>query len=153
MAESKESLENLAYIRTHVDNLERLVRFQISANPASKNSIRERFGQREGMAEVYLALAQGPLTQDELAEVVRRSVPTISRILKQLAEEGMVEKMQSLKNPKKMAYRWTDLEEMLKVSRIANEYLTENPGLRTSRVEATGTAEPNTASDVGDSEG
>lgn len=126
MPETKESQENLAYIRTHVDNLERLVRFQISADPASREAIRERFGQREGMAEVYLALGDGPRTQDELAAVVKRSVPTISKILKQLAEEGMVAKMPSLQSPNKMVYRWTDLEEILKVSKIAAECATRN---------------------------
>lgn len=136
MAETKDSQENIAYIRTHVDNLERLVRFQISADPASQRAIRERFAQREGMAEVYLALKDGPRTQEELASTVRRSQPTISKVLKELASHGMVEKMMSSTNPKKMSYRWTDLEGMLKVSKIALDCIASNPEPRTTKHDA-----------------
>jgi predicted transcriptional regulator len=137
MAETNDSLENLAYIRTHVDNLERLVRFQVSADPASREAIRERFRQREGMAEVYLALGEGPKTQDELSTAVKRSVPTISKILRQLADEGMVAKMPSPNNPKRMVYLWTDLEEMLKVSKIASEFVTTDPSLKAVKSDVT----------------
>jgi predicted transcriptional regulator len=152
MAETKESQENLAYIRTHVDNLERLVRFQISADPDSRKAIRERFAQREGMAEVYLALREGPRTQDELAVNLKRSVPTISKILKQLAEEGMVAKMPSPQSPKKMVYRWTDLEEMLKVSKIAIEFLATKSELKSSKYEPDQPTTENAQADESDSQ-
>jgi len=123
VAETKDSQENIAYIRTHVDNLERMVRFQISANPQSRVLIEQALTRRPGMAEVYLALEDNPKTQDELKAKLNLSQPTVSRILNELFEAGMVEKIPSITDCKKQAYKWTDLEQMLNVSRLAKEHL------------------------------
>src|SRR4051812_11197734 len=106
-----------------------MVRFQISANPQSRKLIEQSLSQRPGMAEVYLALAS-PKTQDELKAELKLSQPTVSRILKELYEAGMVEKMPSVLDRKKMAHRWTDLEQMLDVSRLAQNYLDEKAKLQ-----------------------
>jgi DNA-binding transcriptional ArsR family regulator len=124
MAETKHSQENLAYIRTHVDNLERMVRFQISANPQSREIIRDRFENREGMAEVYLALREGPKTQDELMDCTGKSQPTVSRVLRDLFEAGMITKVPAPN--KKKAYAWNDLELLLGVSRIAETFIAKH---------------------------
>jgi predicted transcriptional regulator len=123
MAESKESQENLAYVRTHVDQLERMVKFQISANPQSGESILLRFKQREGMAEVYLALDGDPKTQDEIKVIVGRHQSTVSRVCTELLNAGLVMTVPSLKDRRKTAYAWSGLEGLVRVSRIARDYL------------------------------
>ncbi len=123
MPETKDSQANIAYIRTHVDNLERMVRFQISANPQSRELMKETLARRPGMGEVYLALEDRPKTQDELRVELGLSQPTLSRILKELCEANMVDKIPSPADRKTMAYKWTELEKILDVSRLARDHL------------------------------
>jgi predicted transcriptional regulator len=120
MPESKETQNNLAYIRTHVDNLEQMVRFQISASPDSEAAIRRRFEEREGMAEVYLALADGPMHQDAIAAAVHRSQPTVSRVCQELLRAGLIA---PIKRSGVTHYAWTDLESLVRVSKIAREHI------------------------------
>lgn len=120
MAESEHTQENLAYIRTHVERLEQLVRFEISANRRNAEAVVERFTGRAGMAEVYLALdGAAPKTQDELVSTLNKSQPTVSRILKELCDAGFVIKVPSLSNRQVMGYTWSDLEQLLGVSKLA----------------------------------
>ena len=120
MPESEHSQENLASVRTHMERIEQLVRFQILANKQNADAIVERLTGRAGMAEVYLAVGgDSPRTQDELAAALGKSQPTVSRILKELYDAGLVIKVPSLGNRQVMAYAWSDLEPLLGVSKIA----------------------------------
>lgn len=121
MPESEHSQENLASVRTHMERIEQLVRFQILANKQNAEAVVERFGARAGMAEAYLAVggSDRPQTQDELAAALGKSQPTVSRILKELYDAGLVIKVPSVGNRQVMAYAWSDLEPLLGVARIA----------------------------------
>lgn len=120
MSETKETQSNLAYIRTHVDKLEQMVKFQISASPQSGAAIKARFEERDGMAEVYLALEEKPLSQPEIAKAILRSQPTVSRICQELLRAGLVA---TVKRGPVTQYRWTDLEDLVRASRIARGHL------------------------------
>jgi DNA-binding transcriptional ArsR family regulator len=119
--ESEHSQENLASVRTHMERIEQLVRFQILANKQNCEAVQERLSARAGMAEAYLAVGAGdrPRTQDELAAALGKSQPTVSRILKELYDAGLVIKVASVGNRQIMAYAWSDLEPLLGVARIA----------------------------------
>jgi Predicted transcriptional regulator len=119
MPESEHSQDNIAYIRTHVDNLERMVRFQIASNPGSKAAITETLKARAGAADFYLALAEGPLTQDELAKHLDLDRSGVSRIATHLFDAGIVNKVRNAKGAG--AYVWSDLEQLLGVSKLAKK--------------------------------
>lgn len=120
MPESEHTQENLAYIRTHVERLEQLVRFEIRANKRSTDAVVEQLTGRTGLAEAYLALeGDRPRTQDELAGALGKSQPTISRILRELYDASLVIKVPSPANRQVMAYTWSDLESLLGVSKLA----------------------------------
>jgi DNA-binding transcriptional ArsR family regulator len=125
MPESEHSQQNLASMRTHMERIEQLVRFQILANKQNADAVTERLSSRAGAAETYLAIGAGekPQTQDELAAVLGKSQPTVSRILKDLHDAGLVIRVPSL--TKVTAYAWSDLEPLLGVSRIAHRLVTE----------------------------
>jgi DNA-binding transcriptional ArsR family regulator len=132
MPESEHSLENLAQVRTHMERIEQLVRFQILANPGNSAAARERLSSRAGAAETYLAIgASGaPRTQDELAAALGKSQPTVSRILKELFDAGLVIKVPSASARQVLAYVWSDLEPLLGVSRIARQIVSETPAVQ-----------------------
>ncbi len=121
MAESPETHENIAYVRTHVDNLERMVRFQIAANPGSKTAVSDALSAREGSAEVYMALENGPRTQAELVSALGKTQSTISKIVSRLYDAGLIFKIADPRGSKQGAYMWSDLEQLLGVSRIARK--------------------------------
>jgi len=129
MPESEHSQENLAQVRTHMERIEQLVRFQILANPGNSAAAKERLSSRAGAAETYLAIGAGdsPRTQDELAAVLGKSQPTVSRILKELFDAGLVIKVPSAANRQVLAYAWSDLEPLLGVSRIARQIVADAP--------------------------
>lgn len=121
MAESEYTQQNLAYIRTHVDNLERMVRFQIAANPHSREAVQEQLNGRAGAADVYLLIASGPKTLDELVAARKSSKPTISKICTYLYDCGLIFKVPHPANVKQIAFTVTDLEQMLGVSKLAKQ--------------------------------
>jgi hypothetical protein len=120
--ESREAQNDIAYIRTHVDNVERLLKFQISANPEAREMIRQHLAARDGAARLYLALEE-PRTQAELQTQLQLSQGTVSKILTHLLDGTLIMKVPSLNNAKVTAYSRSDLERVLKVSRIARELL------------------------------
>jgi hypothetical protein len=132
MPESDHSQENIAYIRTHVDNLERMVRFQIASNPASRLAIREHLKAREGAAQFYCALSEGPRTQQELAAVLKISQPTVSRIAGHLFDANLIIKIPGAK-PGMSAYAMSDLEQLLGVSKIARKLVGEGAKKKAGR--------------------
>lgn len=147
MPETEDSQENLAYIRTHVDNLERMVRFQIASNPNSKAAVSDTLKARSGAAEVYLALANGPLNQDQLAKIVGIDRSNISRIASHLFDAGIINKVPGPKGSR--AYSWSDLEQTVGVSKLAKKIAGESKtkasqhsGKRAASVPSSGPVEP-----------
>lgn len=121
MAESSYSEENLAYIRAHLERIEQLGRFNAAANPASRAAVESQLRERDGAATVYLALSEGPKSQDELVAVTNLSQSTVSRICKHLLDYGLVLTIRSPKQARLALYAQTDLERLLGVSKIARK--------------------------------
>jgi len=123
MAETEHSQINISYIRTHVDNIEQLSKFAISSNPTCKEFIKKHLEQRALSPEVYLSLADGPRTLDEIMKSIHssKSKGTISLVCKHLFEQGLLTKVPDPENAKSFKYTWGELEVMLGVSKIANE--------------------------------
>ncbi len=121
MPETKNSEENVAYIRTHVDAVEQLTKFSIAANPNSKEYVKETLASRKGAAEVYLAISVEHSNQDQLIKKTGKSRANVSKILKYLLQNGLIQKYPDPANKKVSKYCPTELEKMLGVSRIAKK--------------------------------
>lgn len=116
MAESEYSQDNIAAIRTRLDNIERMTRLAIASNPNSQAHIEELFRRRRGSAELYLALAEGPKSQEELASLLGKSQPTVSKITAHLYESGLIDRVNL---PGRAAWMWHEMERTLGISRVA----------------------------------
>jgi predicted transcriptional regulator len=119
MAETEHTQQNIAYIRTHVDRVERLTRFAIASNPGCAQFIEDYLKQRQGAAEVYLCLGEKPMGLEEIMKETHQSKPNVSKICTHLANHGMIAKVPDPDKPRSFKYSWTDLEAMIGVSRIA----------------------------------
>jgi len=119
MPESEYSQGNLAYIRTHVEQIERLSRFSVAANPGCRAYVEESLKERKGAAKLYLTLASGPKNQLQLQKETRQSQATVSKILRHLMERGMLATVPSPEPGAKVLYIWSELEQLVGVSRIA----------------------------------
>lgn len=121
MAETEYSQTNLAYIRNHLENIEQLVRFDIAANPNSGGAVRAILQGRPGAATVYLALCDGPVSQEQIVSATGLSQSTVSRIVKHLYDSGLVQTIREPGNLRVTLYLHTDLERTLGVSKLAKE--------------------------------
>lgn len=122
MAESEDTQSNIAAIRTRLDNIERMTRLSIAANPNSQAHIEEMFRRRAGSAELYMALADGPKSQDELTALLSKSQPTVSRIVAHLYESGLIDRVPQ---SGRVLWMWHDMERTLGISRVARRLATK----------------------------
>lgn len=121
MAETEHTQENIAYIRTHVDKLEQMVRFEISSNPNSRHRVQGVLEARAGAPEFYLALADGPKTQEQLARHLGKDKSNVSRIGSYLLDSGLIASVPAPEKGGRFAFAWTDFEKLLGVSKIARQ--------------------------------
>jgi len=124
MAESEYSQENIAAIRTRLDNLEKMTRLSIASNPNSTIYIEDLFRRRAGSAEVYLALENGPQTQEDVTRILGKSQSTVSRILTHLHESGLIEGMTE---SRRVLWMWHDMERAMGISRVARRLANTEP--------------------------
>jgi biotin operon repressor len=118
MSETEYTQENLAAIRTRLDNIERMTRLAVASNPNSAPHIEGLFRERAGSADLYLALQSGPKSQDELVQILGKSQPTISRIIKHLHESGLIS---HLSHAGRELWMWHEMERTLGISRVAKK--------------------------------
>lgn len=123
MPESEDTQSNIAAIRTRLDNVERMTRLSIASNPNSQLHVEELFRRRAGSAELYMALADGPKSQEDLTGILGKSQPTVSRIITHLYESGLIDRVP---NPGGVLWMWHDMERTLGISRVARR-LTSKP--------------------------
>ena len=123
-------------IRTRLDNLEKMTRLSIAANPNSQVHIESVFRGRAGSADLYMALENGPKTQEDLTGILGKSQPTVSRILTHLYEAGLIDR---LPESCRVLWMWHDMERTLGVSRVARRLASTKPAAKT------GTDQPNAA--------
>lgn len=127
MAESEDTQANIAAIRTRLDNVERMTRLAIASNPNSQAHVEELFKRRAGSADLYMALSNGPKSQEELVKILGKSQPTVSRVITHLYESGMIDRVP---NPGGVLWMWHDMERTLGISRVARR-LTAKPTTKT----------------------
>jgi len=124
MAETEYSQNNIAAIRTRLDNLEKLTRLSIAANPNSSTHIEELLRRRAGSAELYLALESGPKSQEELISILEKSQSTVSKILAHLHESGLIDKLSGSGH---VLWTWHEMERTLGISRVARRIANTGP--------------------------
>jgi biotin operon repressor len=127
MAESEDTQSNIAAIRTRLDNVERMTRLSIASNPNSQMHVEELFRRRAGSADLYMALANGPKSQEELVKVLGKSQATISKVIAHLYESGLIDRMPRSGS---VLWMWHDMERTLGISRVARR-LTAKPTTKT----------------------
>jgi hypothetical protein len=123
MAETEESQQNLVAIRTDIEQIRAMQRFQAAATPSFHTFVEEHLEDMTGSAEVYLALQNGPLNLDGIMAVVKKSKPQISKICSHLDLRGLIAKIPDPENAKGKLFVWTDLENVLEVSEIARRII------------------------------
>jgi len=116
MAETEDTQSNIAAIRTRLDNVERMTRLSIASNPNSQAHVEKKFRDRTGSAELYMALADGPKSQEELVKILGKSQPTVSKVITHLYESGLIDRVP---NPGGVLWMWHDMERTLGISRVA----------------------------------
>ncbi len=123
MPETEGSQENIAYIRTHVDNIERMVWFQLASSPHRIAYVKDEFGGRAKSANVYMALSTGPKDQDALVKLTKLSQGTVSKICAYLEERNFIAKHRHPTQKQKLLFAWTSAEAALQLSRIAKDLI------------------------------
>jgi len=123
MAETEDTQSNIAAIRTRLDNIEKMTRLSIAANPNSHAHIEELFRRRAGSADLYMALADGPKSQEELTTLLGKSQPTISKIVTHLYESGLIDRVPQ---SGRVLWMWHDMERTLGISRVARRLVTKS---------------------------
>src|SRR5882757_2552801 len=123
MAETEESQQNLGAMRTDIEQIRAMQRFQAAATPAYRTFVEEHLEDMTGSAEVYLALQRGPLNLDGIMAVVKKSKPQVSKVCSHLDLRGLIAKIPDPANKKGRLFVWTDLENVLEVSAIARRIL------------------------------
>jgi predicted transcriptional regulator len=118
MPESEFSQQNLASVLTRLGNVESMLRFTVAASADVKDHVKQALQDRDGAAEVYLLLKDGPKTQSQIKDATGKSQGTASRILGYLTSCGLIARDP---NPvdKGFVWRWSDVEEIVRVSKIA----------------------------------
>jgi predicted transcriptional regulator len=119
MAETEESQQNLAAIRTDIEQIRAMQRFAAAATPSFRKFVEEHLEDMVGSAEVYLTLQNGPLNLDAIMAVINKSKPQVSKICSHLEIRGLIAKIPDPANKKGRLFVWTDLENVLEVSAIA----------------------------------
>ncbi len=119
MLETQESQNDLAAIRTDVEQIRAMQRFAAAATPEYRKFVAEHLGDMAGSAEVYLSLQKGPLNLDGIMVVVKKSKPQVSKICSHLHIFGLIAKIPDPSNKKGKLFVWTDHESVLGVSTIA----------------------------------
>jgi hypothetical protein len=132
MSETEYSQENIAAIRTRLDSLEKMTRLSIAANPNSAVHIEELFRRRAGSADLYMALQDGPKTQEDLTRILEKSQPTVSRILTHLYESGLIERLASSSS---VLWMWHEMERTLGISHVARRLTTIKPAAKVGSCE------------------
>jgi hypothetical protein len=127
MTESEDTQSNIAAIRTRLDNVERMTRLSIASNPNSQVHVEELFRRRTGSADLYMALAGGPKSQEELVGILQKSQATVSKVIAHLYESGLIDR---LPKPGGVLWMWHDMERTLGISRVARR-LTAKPTTKT----------------------
>jgi predicted transcriptional regulator len=123
MAETEETQQNLGAIRTDIEQIRSMQRFQAAATPAYRTFVEEHLEDMSGSAEVYLALQNGPLNLDGIMAEVKKSKPQVSKLCSHLDLRGLIAKIPDPANKKGRLFVWTDLENVLEVSSIARRII------------------------------
>ena len=123
MAETEESQQNVAALRTDVEQIRAMQRFAAAATPSFRTFVEEHLEDMTGSAEVYLSLQGGPLNLEGIMAVVNKSKPQVSKICSHLDLRGLISKIPDPANKKGRLFIWTDLENVLEVSAIARRLI------------------------------
>lgn len=99
-----------------------MTRLSIASNPNSQAHIEELFRRRAGSADVYMALANGPKSQEELTAILGKSQPTVSKIVAHLYESGLIDRVPQ---SRRVLWMWHDMERTLGISRVARRLATK----------------------------
>lgn len=119
MPETEASQQNLGAVRTEIEQIRAMQRFQVAASPECRRFVENHLEDKPGSSEVYLSLLDGPLSLDGIMAVTKKSKPWVSKVCSYLVDRGLIAKVPDPQNSKSALFVWTDLEKILNVSGIA----------------------------------
>jgi hypothetical protein len=131
MAETPESQQNLGAIRTEIEQIRAWQRFQIAASPDCQLRAKSLFEGKIGAPEVYLALADGPLSLDGIMAKTGKSKPWVSKVCTYLHDKGLIARVPDPNNANIVIFTWTDFDRTLDASAIAQK-LVKNASSKTT---------------------
>lgn len=119
MAETEDTQRQIAAMRAQLDNVERLTRLSTASNPGIQQHVEAVLKARAKAPDAYLLLEDGGKTQDELKEAMKLDQSYVSRILRHLFDNGLIEKMPG--EGRTIRWCWHDWEQTLGISKIARK--------------------------------
>lgn len=112
MTDIKHLQDDVAYVRTHVENLERMIAHQIRNDPQARQAAAELFAKTPDLAAVYLAFSE-PANQQAIVKGLGLDKSKVSRLVKELVRHDYLRKLSD------GSYAWTEFERLLGLSRTA----------------------------------
>lgn len=131
MPETEESQQNLGAVRTEIEQIRAMQRFQVAASPDCRKFVENHLEDKPGSSEVYLSLRGGPLSLNGIMAMTKKSKPWVSKVCSHLVLRGLIAKVSDPKNSKSALFVWTDLENVLGVSGVAQRLL-QKTGAKTN---------------------
>jgi hypothetical protein len=113
MADIKHLQQDVAYVRTHVENLERMIAHQIRNDPTAKETAKQLFESTPDLARLYLAFDE-PANQQTIVKTLGLDKSKVSRLVAILARDDYLQRLPDGR------YAWTEFHRLLDLSRIAN---------------------------------
>lgn len=118
VAESEYAQQDIAAIRTQLDNVEGMTRLAVAANPNSQAFVESILRGRANAARIYLLMGPEPTSQTKLQQETGLSAASVSKVCSYLYENGLIMKVRHGKN---LLWGWSHLESTLKISRVAKK--------------------------------
>jgi len=112
MTDIKHLQQDVAYVRTHVEKLERMLAHQIRSDPAAKKAAKKLFEDTSDLAKLYLGFDE-PSNQHTIVKKLGIDKSKVSRLVAILLRHDYLRKLPDGR------YAWTDFHGLLDLERVA----------------------------------
>ena len=121
MADIKHLQQDVAYVRTHVENLERMIAHQIRNDPTAKETAKQLFRDTPGLARLYMAF-DSPQNQQSIGKKLGLDKSKVSRLVTILVRHDYLQRLSD------GTFTWTEFHRLLDLGRLAGAALKHQAG-------------------------
>lgn len=125
MAESEPVQRDIGAIRTRMDQIESMQRLIVASNKDVKEHVHTFLSERDNAPEIVVLLADDAMLQEDIANRLCKSIPTVSKVLTYLHGRGLLVRFADPTNPRKVRWGLNDLENTVNAVKIANSIIRE----------------------------